>query len=376
MADKLDGLIISEILADNGGGSAFDTDGDGEANKADEFVEIQNTTNSAISLDGYEIWSEKAGQLYSFGPGDTIAAGGTATVVGEYIGTPPAGYYDSGASNSVNWLPDGEGQKFDSIFLVNSVTGEYVVLSYGVPPRTPTLPSGFPGTTRIGAGETIASNAPNGTAFSRDINGDFVESAPTPGAPGVPCFCPGTLIETVKGPVTVEKLRPGMLLRSLDSVFEPLLGIKRHVLPAARVFSDPTLLPVLLPAGSFGNSRPLMVSPNHRIMLRSLRVSMLFGGSEVLVAAKHLLPHGATRVPFEGRPQSYYHLLFKDHVILQANGLWTESLFLGDVIDQDESARCDWDFVPGTAPSSIKHAYAARPILRRYEAHVLLERAA
>ena len=92
MADKLDGILISEVLADNAGGSAIDTDGDGNTNKSDEFIELQNATNSTISLDGFELWSEKNGLLYSFGPGDTIDPGGTATVVGNYTGTPPAGF--------------------------------------------------------------------------------------------------------------------------------------------------------------------------------------------------------------------------------------------------------------------------------------------
>tara|TARA_R110002074_G_scaffold400693_1_gene596737 strand:+ start:254 stop:655 length:402 start_codon:yes stop_codon:yes gene_type:complete len=129
MADRLDGLIISEILADNAGGAAIDTDGDGNTNKSDEFIEIQNTTGSPLSLDGYEIWSEKQGELYRFGPSDTIASGGTATVVGNYDGT-----------------------------------------------------------TRIGAGEQIDSNAPNGTAFARNADGDFEETSPDPGNPGMPCF--------------------------------------------------------------------------------------------------------------------------------------------------------------------------------------------
>jgi hypothetical protein len=90
------GLFISEFLADNAGGGAFDTDGDGGANKADEFVEIQGFKNSAISLDGVELWSAKRGLLYQFGSGDNVAAGGTATVVGQYDGTPPSGFYDAG----------------------------------------------------------------------------------------------------------------------------------------------------------------------------------------------------------------------------------------------------------------------------------------
>ena len=134
MADKLDGLIFSEFLVDNSEFSAgFDTDGDGQHNKSDEFIELQNTTGSAISLDGYELWSDDKGLLFSFGPGDTIDPGQTATIVGEYTGTPPAGYYDAGRSEGNNWLEDGEGSNNDTIYLVNTATGEYIAFSYGEP---------------------------------------------------------------------------------------------------------------------------------------------------------------------------------------------------------------------------------------------------
>ena len=372
MADRLDGLIISEILADNAGNAAFDTDQDGTSNKADEFVEIQNATGSAISLDGYEIWSEKVGLLYQFGAGDSIAAGGTATVLGEYTGTPPAGFYDSGAADTVNWLPDGEGQKFDSIFLVNSVTGEYVVLSYGSPPRTPTLPSNFPGTTQIGAGEQIDSSAPNGIAFARDANGDFIETTPTPGTPGVPCFCPGTLIETVSGPVAVENLVPGTILKSRGNRRIRLLATRRFVVPQQRRMRDPEVWPILLPKGLFGLTRNLQVSPNHRLLFSATEASLLFGETDVLIAARHLIGHGAMRMPPRAGPLVYHHLLADHHAILRAHGIWTESLFLGDMMQNDAQLLYDWDVAPGVVLGDVAHKHAACLLLNGHEAQVLL----
>ncbi|MEO1309042.1 MAG: lamin tail domain-containing protein, partial [Pseudomonadota bacterium] len=105
MVDFLaNGLAIAEILADNAGGQAIDTDGDGGSNKADEYVEIQNGFGTTVSLDGIEIWSQKDGLLYAFPDGETLAPGETATVVGEYTGTPPAGFYDAGGSANTNFL--------------------------------------------------------------------------------------------------------------------------------------------------------------------------------------------------------------------------------------------------------------------------------
>lgn len=372
MADKIEGLIISEILADNAGSAASDTDGDGGANKADEFVEIQNASNSNVSLEGFELWSETVGLLYAFDDADTIAGGETATVVAEYTGTPPPGFYDSGESNNVNWLPDGEGQKFDSIFLVNRDTGQYVVLSYGSPPRTPTLPASFPGTTRIGAGETIDSSAPNGIAFARDADGNFEQTTPDPGTPGVPCFCPGTMIRTAQGPVAVEDLRPGMLLRSRDAGLVPLRAVRRCVVPPGRANVTPSLWPILLPRGVLSLRAPITVSPNHRFLINDPQANLMFGAQEVLVAAKHLIGEGAMRLDPKGKPLVYFHLLLDDHMILKAHGIWTESLFLGDANVDQKGIAAKWNVMADIDQRTIAHATTARPVLAAYEAKLLL----
>ena len=373
MADKLNGILISEILADNAGGSAFDTDGDGTANKADEYIELQNSTGSAVSLVGYELWSEKEGLLYSFGSGATIAAGGTATVVAEYSGTPPSGYYDAGESNSVNWLPDGEGQKFDSIFLVDNATGDYIVLSYGNPPRTPTEPTGFPGTNLIGTGEQIDSSSPNGTAFTRDANGDMAEGSPSPGTPGVPCFVEGTLIDTPNGQVPVEALQPGDLVQTCDAAEQPLLGIRRVVLPSSLLARHPGLRSVRLPRAFVSADAPLVLSPNHRVLIQGGWADLLFGSAEVLVAAKYFRDHGASVLPDRGRPLVYIHLLLAEHHILRANGAWVESLFMGDLMSGDDAWFGEWSMQNDVRLEHIWHAQTARPVLRRFEADLLFE---
>lgn len=373
MADKLtSGIFISEILADNAGGSAVDVDGDGGANKADEFVELQNTSGSTISLDGYEIWSQKNGLLYAFDPGATIGPGGSATVLGEYTGTPPAGFYGAGNSNSVNWLEDGEGQKFDSIFLVDTNTGEYVVLSYGQPPRAPVLPSGFPGTTQIGSGESINSNAPNGTAFARDGNGNFQETTPTPGSPDVPCFVAGTLIETDCGPVRVEDLHPGDLVQTRDHGCVPLLAIASTPVTRRLLTLHPDLRPVRFAPGSIGNTRPMALSPQHRVMVRHHASQMLFGQDETLVAARHFIGSDGVELCDALAPLTYVHLLFARHEVIRSDGCWTESMFLGDLANRLARQAGVWHMADGVSLTSLDHPQTARRILRQFEAEVLL----
>lgn len=380
MADKLSsGVFISEILADNAGSSAVDVDGDGGANKADEFIEIQNTSGDVIDLSGYQLWSEKEGLLHAFQPGDTLAPGETATVLGEYTGTPPAGFYEATDTNGnplngngVNWLPDGEGQKFDSIFLVDTTTGEFVVISYGDPPRTPVEPSGFPGTTQVGAGETINSSAPNGTAFSRNGNGDLIETTPTPGNPDVPCFVAGTLIETPSGLRPVEFLRPGDWVKTLDHGPARVQAVSQTRLSRLALQRDPSLRPVRFAPRTIGNTEALALSPQHRILLESELCEMLIGSHEALASARYFIGQPGVELCASPASVTYHHLLFDRHEVIRAAGAWTESLFSGDLTGRLSRNDTGWQMRPGVRPSEIRHEETARPILRQFEAQVLL----
>ena len=378
MADKLaSGLFITELLADNAGGSAIDTDGDGSTNKADEYVELQNGTHSDISLDGVQIWSEKNGLLYSFGAGDTLAAGETATVVGNYTGTPPAGYYDAGNPEGINFLEDGEGQKFDTIFLYDSNTNTYVTLSYGNPPRTPTLPTGFPsGATQIGSGETIDSTSPNGAAFSRDaVTGDLAETTPTPGEPDIVCFVAGTMIQTPDGLRPVESLRPGDFLVTDSHGPQPIraIGFSDHSAEALR--RNRKARPIVLAPGAFGNDRPLAVSQNHRLKIAGAQIQLLFGARQMLFPAKALVGRARTQAWPDAEPVRYFHILFDQHCLIRASGIWVESLYLGDVAqnwvaDQRAAGRLLEKSIAGT--NAVRHTQTALPCLRAFEARLVL----
>lgn len=371
MADTLaSGLFISEILADNAGASAFDTDGDGNITKADEYVEIQNASGTPVSLDGVQIWSQTNGLLYTFGPGDTIAPGETATLLGEYTGTRPAGFYESGIPNNGNFLPDGEASRFDTIFLLDTNTGTYITLSYGEPPQPATPPSGFPsGATQLGSGESIDSGAPNGKAITRDANGDLVESDPTPGQPDVLCLLAGTRIATLDGPVAIEKLTPGRRIPCADGRTRILRAVGHTTLSADLLERLPQLAPVILPAGRLGNAVPLALSPNHRVLIESPDAHMMFGTPGVLIPAKSMA-HKRHR----GRAD-LFHLLFDDHCLIRAGGAWVESLYLGDVGRRWlETQRAIGALIEQDCGRSdaISHSALAQPALRDYEARVLL----
>ena len=372
MADKLaNGLFISELLPDNAGNGATDTDGDGTANHSDEFVEIQNNSNGTVSLDGIQIWTEQNGLLFSFGASDTIGPGGTATLVGQYDGAEPAGFYDAGLNEGDRLLQDGEGNKWDNVFLYDSNTNTYVVISYGQPPRPVNLPTGFPaGATQVGAGETITSNGPNGDAFARDAAGNLIETTPTPGVPDVFCFARGTHIDTPFGPTPVEALKPGDLVVT-KSGYKPLRAVGYTKLSADALRCLPQLKPVVFAKGALGNDRRIVTSPNHRVALSSETVQRYCGHAEAFLPAKSMVGTDGIEIRDKDQGITYYHLLFEAHEVLSLGGAWMESLFLSDLSHTAiETMKAAGQWAGKTI--EVSHDQTALPCLKVIEAQLVM----
>lgn len=377
MPDFLNGLFFSEILADNAGGSAVNVNGQGGANKQDEFVEIQNSSGGPIDLNGYQIWSDKHGLLHSFGAGDEISAGGTATVVGSYT-NPPAGFYgangnNNAASSNGGFLEDGEGNKFDTLYLV-APDGNYIQLTYGQNPQAPGgLPAGFPtGGTLQGTGEVISSGAPNGASVLRDANGDLVEGTPLPGTPGPVCFVSGTMIATVRGDMPVDALAPGARILSCDHGYVTLRAIRKAPISKTVLRWNPSARAIVFPPGVLGNSETLRLSPAHRVLVSGASIEVLFGTPTVLAAARQLVGHAGIHVDESDRHVTYFHLLFDHHEVIRSNGCWSESLFLGGTTHAAIATSAGWHVEPGLDLEQMAHHQTARLTLKGFEASLIV----
>ncbi len=147
----------------------------------------------------------------------------------------------------------------------------------------------------------------------------------------VPCFTAGTLIDTPDGAVRIETLKVGDLVTTGNGP-RAIRWIGQRRLEASVLDSAENLRPIRIAAGALGNGMPetdLLVSPQHRMLLRSAITERMAGTREVLVAAKHLLGlPGITQD--DARDVTYVHLLFDGHEILRANGAEAESLYLGE----------------------------------------------
>jgi Ca2+-binding RTX toxin-like protein len=151
---------------------------------------------------------------------------------------------------------------------------------------------------------------------------------------GVVCFAAGTMITTVAGDTPVESLRCGDLVLTMDHCHKPILWIEHIKLTAHDLQANPSLRPIRIPQGALGQglpAQPLIVSPQHRVLLQSRIAARMFGADEVLVAAKHLVGIAGIHVAEDLAQVTYWHFLFDQHEIVWSNGAPTESMFTGPV---------------------------------------------
>jgi hypothetical protein len=147
-----------------------------------------------------------------------------------------------------------------------------------------------------------------------------------------PCFGRGTLIQTEFGPVPVEALRAEMKVWTRDNGLKPLIWTGSRHLGALHLRAYPNLRPIRIRAGALGQNLPerdLLVSPQHRVLVRSKIAQRMFGTFEVLVAAKQLLQLDGIDVAEDLDEVDYFHLLFDQHEIVVSEGAETESLYTG-----------------------------------------------
>jgi hypothetical protein len=183
------------------------------------------------------------------------------------------------------------------------------------------------------------------------------------------CFGPGTRIDTPLGPVPVEQLCAGMMVRTLDHGAQPL-----RLLASSRTRAEGSMAPVVIAKGALGNRRELILSPQHRVLLQGTAAELLFGEPELLVPAVALVgTPGVTRR--EGGTIDYYHLVFDRHEIVFAEGVAAESLLVGEGSLARMPAALRREVLalfPGIAGWQDTRNLSARPCLTVREARVLL----
>ena len=182
------------------------------------------------------------------------------------------------------------------------------------------------------------------------------------------CFARDAQIRTPTGVLPVQDIRPGDKVWTVDDPEAVVQWVGSKT-----VFATGDAAPVVFETGAIGNTRPLVVSQQHRILLRSAQASIMFGAEEVLVPARSLLALDGVRLA-EGATVTYHHIMFDGHKIVESDGVLTESFFpgataLGTLDDavRDELVRLFPELVAGA-----EYGPMAAHMLKPFEAEALV----
>jgi hypothetical protein len=189
------------------------------------------------------------------------------------------------------------------------------------------------------------------------------------------CFAPGALIETPEGSRPVETLRVGDLVTTIDRGPVPVRWVSRRQVVFCNGLEDAK--PIQIKAGAFAQGYPdddIVVSPQHRFVMHDHRSQT---DKEVFVPAKSLTRLPGVRVMRGKKSVEYIHFALDRHEVVIANGVYTESCFLGPVMLDDTPIReratlksifPDVEFDPGRG-----YGPTARPVIKMQEARNLIK---
>jgi hypothetical protein len=196
-------------------------------------------------------------------------------------------------------------------------------------------------------------------------------------AGGVICFTPDTRLATPMGPRMIRDLRPGDLIETRDNGPQEVLWCGHRRMTGARLYAMPHLRPIRFKAGALGIGRPdedLLVSPQHRMLLKGPAAQALFNTPEVLVAAEDLLNDHSVIVDHTLREVTYVHILLERHNVIWANGLESESFHPSntalDTVDPGQLGAL-LQLLPGVEANPHSYGDYARRNLSASEAAIL-----
>lgn len=197
-------------------------------------------------------------------------------------------------------------------------------------------------------------------------------------AASVICFTPGTRIRTTEGEMAIEDLGPGDRVLTRDDGDQEVLWSGHRRMSGARLFAMPEQRPIRMRRGALGVDRPdsdLIVSPDHRVMVRGPQARELWGEPEVLVRAADLVGDRFVTVDHSLRETWYVHLMLERHEVIWANGLEVETFHPGYMgLDhlEDIQRSALVELRPELASDPQKYGAPARRMVSRGEAAILM----
>jgi len=186
-------------------------------------------------------------------------------------------------------------------------------------------------------------------------------------ASGIPCYAPGTMIDTPSGPRAVETLLPGDIVITLDHGAQPIRWTRSGTQPLED--AEPDKKPVLIIAGALGEGLPaqdLIVSPQHRILVGGRGQLADWFDAEALAPAKSLTNLRGIRHMNGKTAISWIHFACDRHEVVIANGCLSESLLLGPMVRNGLTTSEREELTAIYGPAKTPDASLNGPAVREY----------
>ena len=319
------------------------------------FNSTETVSNGAIQLDGGTLTASSGLSLTSatvsgtgtinapvYGGGTIFsAAGGTLTLTSavSYQGAATNLVLGSGSSmllTTSSWAIgssssaptvtfQGSGDTFQAIYfglgnlyigqISGFAAGDYIELAAFGPNDTLTQHSKtITITSASGATQTLtfdnASTAAGVKLTQVTINGVLVDQLSI-------CFMAGTMIRTPEGEASIETLKRGDLVLTVDGAAKPVSWVGRQTISVR--FADPTRsFPIRIKAGALADnvpSRDLLVSPDHALLIDGVLVHAGALVNELSITREAQVPDSFV----------YYHVELDDHSLILAENVPAET---------------------------------------------------
>lgn len=182
------------------------------------------------------------------------------------------------------------------------------------------------------------------------------------------CFTPGIMIETAIGPLAIETLTVGDMIKTKDNGFQPIRWIGKTTVKGSGRFA-----PVKITKNTLRNQTDIWVSQQHRFLIKDWRAQLLFGMDEVLITAKSMInDHSIMIDPTD--EVTYIHLMFDAHQIIFAAGIETESFHPGQTILDSMECGVRDEIIALFPELEVDDGLSyptCRPVLRNFEGALL-----
>jgi len=191
---------------------------------------------------------------------------------------------------------------------------------------------------------------------SETLEVDRIYAGATNFRSGVTCFTTGALIRTPAGDVKVEDIRIGDEITTMNNGTQKVRWVGRTTITEETLTQFPDqYAPIRIKKGVMGNDRDLLISPQHRMLVRMGDFNYVdlalekFEQTSALVAAKALVNGDDIFVDQDQGDVTYFHIMFDNHEVVFAENAPSESFYIGQHGQEvmSEATRHElYDFFP------------------------------